>query len=73
MSLQRDILDLLLHLQSELHMSMLFISHDPAAVHFFCENVLVLKDGHAMEYGPTAQVWENPQSPYTRQLLQSIL
>lgn len=72
-SLQRDILDLLLHLQSQLHMSLLFISHDPAAVHFMCENVLVLKDGHAMEYGPTAQVWENPQSPYTRQLLQSIL
>jgi peptide/nickel transport system ATP-binding protein len=72
-SLQRDILDLLLQLQSQLNMSMLFISHDPATVHFMCENVLVLKDGKSMEYGPTPQVWENPQSAYTKTLLQSIL
>lgn len=72
-SLQRDILDLLLHLQSQLNMSLLFISHDPAAVHFMCDNVLVLKDGKPMEYGPVREVWTNPQSAYTRQLLQSVL
>lgn len=71
-SLQRDILDLLLQLQQRLGMSLLFISHDPATVHFMCDNVLVLKDGQAVEYGPTPQVWQNPQSAYTRQLLQSV-
>ena len=66
-------MDLLLHLQSQLNMSLLFISHDPAAVHFMCDNVLVLKDGKPMEYGPVREVWTNPQSAYTRQLLQSVL
>ena len=72
-SLQRDILELLLHLQTQLGMGMLFISHDPATVRFMCENVLVLKNGKTMEYGPTGEVWQNPQSAYTRQLLEAVL
>lgn len=72
-SLQREILDLLLHLQARSGMSLLFISHDPAAVHFMCDNVLVLKNGKPMEYGPVREVWARPQSACTQQLLQSVL
>lgn len=72
-SLQRDILNLLLQLQIEYNMSMLFISHDPATVKFMCENVMVLRNGCVMEYGHTIDVWDNPESEYTRGLLASVV
>ena len=72
-SLQRDILELLLQLQADMGTAMLFISHDPASVRFMCENVLVLKDGETMEYGPTAEIWKNPASAYTRRLLDAVI
>ena len=72
-SLQREILTLLLQLQSQFNMGMLFISHDPATVKFMCENVMVLKDGNLVEYGRTAEVWENPTSNYTKGLLEAVV
>ena len=72
-SLQREILTLLLHLQRQFNMGLLFISHDPAMVKFMCENVMVLKDGKTMEYGKTAEVWQNPKSEYTNHLLNMMI
>jgi peptide/nickel transport system ATP-binding protein len=72
-SLQREILNLLLQLQAQFNMGLLFISHDPATVKFMCENVMVLKDGNLMEYGRTADVWENPISSYTKGLLDAVV
>jgi len=72
-SLQREILDLLLQLQTQFNMGLLFISHDPAVVKFMCGNVMVLKDGKLVEYGTTAGVWKNPTSEYTSRLLNDII
>lgn len=72
-SLQRDILNLLLKLQKEYAMSLLFISHDPATVKFMCDNVLILKDGKMMEYGKTVDIWNNPTSTYTQKLLEAVV
>lgn len=72
-SLQRDILNLLLQLQHEYNMALLFISHDPATVQFMCDNVMVLRNGNMMEYGRTADVWSKPTTNYTQNLLNSIV
>ena len=72
-SLQREILQLLAGLQAETGMGMLFISHDPHVVRYLCENTLVLKDGRTVEYGPVRDLWQNPQTPYLRHLLDAVL
>jgi len=66
------VLDLLADLQAELGVAYLFISHDLGVIHHVSDRVLVMKDGRVVESGSAADVFERPQSDYTRQLLAAL-
>jgi oligopeptide/dipeptide ABC transporter ATP-binding protein len=68
-SIQAQILKLLIDLQREFHTSMLFISHDLAVVREISHNVLVLYLGRSVEYGPADVILTDPRHPYTKALL----
>jgi len=70
-SIQAEILALLRQLQEKYAFSCLFISHDLAVVSNLCHSVLVLHKGKIIERGETSQVFDQPQSDYTRQLIAS--
>ncbi|MGE0044489.1 MAG: dipeptide ABC transporter ATP-binding protein [Hyphomonadaceae bacterium] len=68
-SIQAQVVRLLIDLQKRLKIAMVFISHDLAVVREISHNVLVLYLGRAVEYGPAETILRNPQHPYTRALL----
>jgi oligopeptide/dipeptide ABC transporter ATP-binding protein len=68
-SIQAQIMKLLIDLQREFNVSMLFISHDLAVVREISHNVLVLYLGRAVEYGPSEAILTDPRHPYTKALL----
>ncbi|MFI3068421.1 ATP-binding cassette domain-containing protein [Streptococcus suis] len=72
-SIQATILDLLNQLQEDLGLSYLFISHDLNLVHEFADRIAVMYKGSLVEIGPAQDIFQNPQHPYTRYLLQSNL
>ncbi|HRE42564.1 MAG TPA: ABC transporter ATP-binding protein [Terricaulis sp.] len=68
-SIQAQIMKLLIDLQGEFKTAMLFISHDLAVVREISHNVLVLYLGRAVEYGPSEVILRDPRHPYTKALL----
>ncbi|SLN54840.1 ABC transporter ATP-binding protein [Pseudooctadecabacter jejudonensis] len=70
-TIQAQILDLLADLKRDLKMSLLFITHDLTIVRKIADRVCVMKDGEIVETGPTAEIFANPQHPYTRMLLEA--
>ena len=68
-TIQAQILDLLDDLKRDAGMSMLFITHDLTIVRKIADRVCVMKDGEIVETGPTAEIFDNPQHPYTQKLL----
>ena len=70
-TIQAQILDLLQELKEERGLSMLFITHDLTIVRQIADRVCVMKDGEVVETGPTAQIFDNPQHPYTQMLLEA--
>ena len=70
-SIQTDILNLLLYLRKKLHIAILFISHDLRVVKNICDRVLVMYLGTVFEFGNTQKIFDHPLHPYTRLLLAS--
>jgi len=69
---QKQILDLLVELQAELNLSYLFISHDLAVVRMISHYVHVMQAGKILESGTPQQIFQNPKTDYTKQLLSAI-
>ena len=72
-SVQAKIIALLLHLQREHGMSLLFISHDLPLVSSIAARVLIMRDGRIVEQGETGRVLSQPGDPYTANLLRAAL
>lgn len=70
---QARILALIRTLCQENHMAAVFVSHDLAVVGSLCGRVLVMKDGHIVEQGPTQQILQSPSEAYTRELIASVM
>ncbi len=68
-TIQAQILDLLADLKMREGLSMLFITHDLGIVRRIADRVCVMQGGEIVEQGPAAEIFANPQHPYTRKLL----
>lgn len=68
-SVRAQILNLLSDLKDELGLAMVFISHDIQTIRYVSDEIVVMYGGKIVERGTATQVFENPQDPYTKQLL----
>jgi oligopeptide/dipeptide ABC transporter ATP-binding protein len=71
-SIQAQIVNLLLKLKRELNLTYLFISHDLGVVHHISERVAIMYLGRIVEIGETVALYETPRHPYTQALLASV-
>ena len=72
-SIQGQILKLLLQLRDELDLSYLFITHDLNVCYSICDRVVVMYKGEVVEFGTVEEVYNNPQHEYTKKLLNAAL
>jgi len=66
---QAQILSLIKDLQKNLNLSMILVTHDLSILSEICNSIAVMYAGKIIEYGPTLEVYEDPQHPYTKGLL----
>ena len=71
-SIQAQILNLLVELKEEFKLSLLFISHDLAVVRYIADRVLVMHNGRFVETGDHQSIWTNPRHDYTRSLITAV-
>jgi ABC-type microcin C transport system duplicated ATPase subunit YejF len=71
-TIQAQILELLLKLTGKYHLAMLFISHDLGVVRYIADRVAVMQSGKIVEVGETEELFNNPQHPYTKSLLAAV-
>ena len=71
-SIQAQVVNLMMELQEEYGLSYLFISHDMAVIERVCHRVAVMYLGEIVELGTRRQVFENPQHPYTKKLMKAV-
>jgi microcin C transport system ATP-binding protein len=69
MTIQAQIVELLQKLQREHKLAYIFISHDLRVVRALANEIIVMKDGHILEYGPAKQIFSSPQDDYTKALI----
>jgi microcin C transport system ATP-binding protein len=69
MSVQAQIVDLLRELQVRHQLAYMFISHDLRVVRALSDDLIVMRDGRVVEYGPAGEIFDNPRAPYTRALM----
>jgi microcin C transport system ATP-binding protein len=72
-AVQVQVIDLLRDLQARFGLAYVLISHDLKVIRALSHDVIVLRDGKVVEFGPTTQILNNPQQPYTQQLLAATL
>ncbi|GAB3597455.1 ABC transporter ATP-binding protein [Microbacterium tumbae] len=72
-TIQKQIIDLLMRLTQERGMTLVFISHDLGVVDELCDRVAVMYAGQVVEMGPTSKVLRAPRHPYTRALIDATL
>jgi len=73
LSVQASVLDLIKSIQRELSISIILVSHDLAVIRMLADRTIVMMDGRIIEQGMTDQILEDPQHPYTQQLVHSLL
>lgn len=71
-TIQAQILELIRDLQSEIGMSVMFITHDMGVVSEIADRVVVMKSGQQVEQASVTDLFDKPQHPYTRQLLSAV-
>jgi len=72
LSVQAQVLNLLVEIQEEFKLSLLFISHDLSVVAHLADRIMVMYLGHIVEIGTRDAVWEQPLHPYTRALISAV-
>ena len=72
-TVQKQILELLIELKEKKNLSFLLICHDLALVQAFCDDVIVLYQGKVLEYGTPDEIINYPKTDYTKRLLDSVL
>ena len=71
-SVQAQVLNLLLELQQRLHLTYLFVAHDLGVVRHICERVAVMYVGQLVEMAPAADLFSRPRHPYTAALMRAV-
>lgn len=71
-TVQTQVLALMLELKQSLNLTYLFITHDLWVARFMCDRIAVMQAGKIVELAPTAQLFGQPQHPYTQTLLQAV-
>ena len=71
-SVQAQVLNLLLELREKLNLTYIFISHDLSVVKFISDRIMVMQDGQIVEMGDANDVYQNPQKEYTKSLIDAI-
>ena len=72
-TVQKQVVEELLFMREEYNTAMILVTHNIGVVRMMADRILVLQDGHVREYGETENVLENPQDPYTKKLMGSVL
>jgi peptide/nickel transport system ATP-binding protein len=71
-SVQAEVLQLLLEIRDQRDLTLLFITHNISVVEYLCDETIVMKSGKVVEQGLTEDVCGNPQNPYTQKLLEAV-
>ena len=71
-SVQAQILNLFRETKRNLGLTLVFVSHNLGVVRYLCDSVAVMRQGEIVETGPSETVFDNPQHPYTRALLDAV-
>ncbi len=71
-SIQAQIINLLIRLRQELDLTLIFISHDLSVVRHLCDRVAIMYRGRIVESGPAGEIYERPQHDYTKRLLAAV-
>lgn len=73
LSVQAKVLELIRKLRQEFNISIMLVSHDLAVIRMLADRTIVMLDGKIIEQGLTDQILDDPQHPYTQQLVHSLL
>ncbi len=71
-SIQAQIINLLIRLRQELELTLIFISHDLSVVRHLCDRVAIMYRGQIVESGPAGAIYDHPQHDYTKRLLAAV-